>query len=76
MRLFIDTDACGNRVVKIKPHNTRGFSIQTNGMLPYTHGMCYGEIKDKQSYINALQEISDFVSEYGTKRQKKIMIRG
>lgn len=65
-------DANGNKVVKISTEDG-AFSIQTNGNLPsiqrkYMKGDSVPLTDEK-----ALAEINEYVSEYGTPRQKKII---
>ena len=62
MNYKMDRDINGNKIVKISLQGFRGFSIQTNGNLPKTHKDHY---PDKS-------EISGWVREYGTERQKEL----
>lgn len=59
-------DANGNKTVKIKGEEGRGFSIQTNGNLPHTHRDNKGD----------WDEIKDYVRRHGTAREKRIMFNG
>jgi len=54
------TDKNGNSIVRITRKGFRGFSIQTNGNLPLTHG---------GHKINR-QEISEYLKKHGTDHQK------
>jgi len=69
VKLRVGFDFNGNKILSIKAAGGGGFSIQTNGNLPATHRM------DTQTldYDIALRELTDYVNNYGTKRQKTIM---
>ena len=67
--LYLKRDRNGNKIIAIKPHGERGFSIQTNGNLPRTNRMTRDTI---DSFI-ASNEIYAYVKKYGTKRQKEVL---
>lgn len=60
-------DCNGNRTIKIKPLNGRGFSIQTNGNLPLCHAFA-GRKNDFK--IVHYDEVLDFITKHGTSKQK------
>jgi hypothetical protein len=61
--LKIAMDRNGNKVLRIK-NDGRSFSIQTNGNLPITHR--WGVVP------NTFKEVCDYLSKYGTMKQKEI----
>lgn len=61
----ISTDANGNRVLRVSVRGARGFSIQTNGNLPRTHRDGVGPWSEG--------EVSQWVREYGTPRQRRVI---
>lgn len=63
MNYKMGIDKNGNKVVKIQPLISRGFSIQTNGNLPNTH----------RNHFPYEYEIIEWVKQHGTERQKDIM---
>lgn len=79
MRIIIDTN--GNKCIKIESadfNSGRGFSIQTNGNLPFIHKNFSIETKMKQvekiNFVVAECEIMDYIKEYGThKQQMKVL---
>jgi hypothetical protein len=58
-------DKNGNKIVRITPGFTRGFSIQTLGNLPITH-------RDGVVECTAV-EVEAYVLKYGTTHQKNII---
>ena len=73
-------DANGNHIVKIIPTSgkERGFSIQTNGKLKQTNRFFRGtnEISDPQEIEIAKIEIAHYVNQFGSPRQKAIIMEG
>ena len=65
MTLSISIDRNGNKIVRVSPTNGRGFSVQTNGNLPYIHA------HGISSPYYAKLEVRDYVSQFGTKKQKQ-----
>ena len=66
----LSRDINGNKIIQVKPKNTRGFSVQTNGNLPRLHN-----IREKGAIVlDALQiqELAHFIHNYGTEREKGI----
>ena len=62
----------GNKALRITPENgKRGFSIQTNGNLNSLHNEPKGTIIPDSLQIS---EIIDYVYNYGTKREKTILV--
>ena len=61
----IGRDTCGNRVVRVRIPGRRGFSIQTNGVLPRTHRDGVGPWTQG--------EVSAHVRKFGTARQKEMI---
>lgn len=75
MRIIIDTN--GNKCIKIEStdfNSGRGFSIQTNGNLPFIHKNFSIETKmrnvEKINFVVAECEIMDYITEYGTPEQQ------
>ena len=69
MGLKLDRDTNGNKTLKVKYHGSgHGFSVQTNGNLPETHRMT----PDSFNYTVAAAELKDYISRYGTLRQRDI----
>jgi hypothetical protein len=71
-------DTNGNLTVKLTFPNQRGFSIQTNGNLPATHGIfMYGKnIKDltaPELEIIELESIA-YIQKFGSKKQKDLLL--
>lgn len=65
MTLSISIDRNGNKIVRVSPTNGRGFSIQTLGNLPHIHA------HGISSPYYAKLEVRDYVSQFGTKKQKQ-----
>lgn len=63
-QLKIKLDKNGNKVLLIT-RNGKSFSIQTNGNLPITHSIGISRL--------TIGEVIDYISLYGTKRQKSLM---
>lgn len=61
----IGRDVNGNKVCRVKPTNGRGFSIQTLQNLTLTHVDGVGPWTQG--------EVSAYVRDYGTKRQRKAL---
>ena len=72
MKFCIDYDINGNKVVRCKSHDKPGFSIQTNGILEITNELSSGEVPER-FYERVRKEINEYVTKYGTKRQREIM---
>ena len=67
MALKLDMDKNGNKILRVRfPNESRGFSIQTNGNLPWTHRMT----ADSFDYKVAADELEDYISRYGTRGQR------
>ena len=63
--LTFGLDKNGNRIVTVKVKNSRAFSIQTNnGIMKH----CNSEAVSGEICLN---EISNYVKKYGTKKQKE-----
>lgn len=65
-------DSNGNSIVKIGFPNQRAFSIQTNGVLNFTHdkrGYSLNELT-KEDIEKIEKEVVEYVKEYGSKEQK------
>lgn len=60
-----NTDANGNKFLRVSRPGQRGFRIQTNGNLPETHsrGVCPETDAEARAYVTA----------HGTARQKKLL---
>lgn len=71
-KITLGRDVNGNKLAKIRTE-AGGFSVQTVGILPLTHGMNKDEIGFKGKQRLALAEICDYVENVGTKRQKRII---
>ena len=69
--LKIKKDINGNKTVFVKVGNHRGFSIQTNGILPILHKYPIGEIITKNEY--AWYELESVVHEIGSNNQISIV---
>lgn len=65
MTYKLRVDGNGNKVLKVCFNLSRGFSVQTLGNLPMTH-------RDGIGFWTA-DELSDYVSRHGTKRQKVLV---
>ena len=61
-RYTLSFDRNGNRTLTVKVSPARAFRVQTNGNLPRTHRDGIG--------LWTSTEVVDFVSNYGTQRQK------
>lgn len=63
-------DINGNRVVKIKSHNGRMFSIQTNGNLPRLHRCDASNIETMVNYL----DVCAYIFAHGTTKQKEAIL--
>ena len=63
--LSIGFDRNGNRILRVKPINAHGFSVQTLGNLPETHRNGLGE--------HTPGELRAYVAAHGTPRQKSLL---
>ena len=70
MKLKKAIDRNGNSILRIETPRG-GFSIQTNGNLPFTHGCPKETLAEKSAII--FEEIRAFVMAHGTRRQKTIL---
>jgi hypothetical protein len=70
MKLKKAKDRNGNSILRIET-SRGGFSIQTNGNLPFTHGCPKEKLTEKSSII--FEEIRAFVMAHGTRRQRSII---
>ena len=59
----LSRDRNGNKVVKVRPPESRGFSIQTLGNCPKTH-------RDGLSPSWTPSEVSQYVRAHGTQNQR------
>lgn len=67
--LKLGRDTNGNKTIKVSfPNNATGFSVQTLGNMPDTHRMT----QDSFSYKIAIAELEDYISRYGTLRQRDV----
>jgi hypothetical protein len=64
-RYSLAMDRNGNRILRVKPPQGRGFSIQTLGNLPATH--------HEGVTIDTHGSVVWWVTKYGTPRQKRVM---
>lgn len=69
MKFQIGYDSNGNKILKIKVTNGRGFSIQTLGNLTATHRMATGEL----DLETVEKEVREWVELFGTSRQKHVL---
>jgi ribosomal protein S11 len=70
MKLKKAIDRNGNTIIRVQT-GRGGFSIQTNGNLPFAHGCPKETLADKRAII--FEEIRAFVMAHGTRRQKSII---
>jgi hypothetical protein len=68
-------DTNGNSVIKIGFPNRKGFSIQTNGVLPFSNSMKNTSLSDlsKNDIEKIEKEVVNYVTNYGSSNQKSIM---
>ena len=71
-------DVNGNRTIKLKFKNQRGFSIQIGGgCLPHTYscGMYNGDIFDitDNDFMVIENEIVDYIEKYGSQNQRILL---
>lgn len=71
-------DSNGNKVVKLKFVNSRGFSIQTNGNLPNTGRILRGkktlhQMKDvsEADFKIIAKEVCNYLKKYGNETQQR-----
>jgi len=70
MKLKKDIDRNGNTIIRVQT-GRGGFSVQTNGNLPFAHGCPTESLAEKSSII--FEEIRAFVMAHGTRRQQRII---
>lgn len=70
MKLKKNIDRNGNSILRVQTRRG-GFSIQTNGNLPFTHDCARDRVAENLDIIAA--EIRAYVGTYGTARQKAIL---
>ena len=70
MKATIAKDINGNKIVRLKPISGRGFSIQTNGNMPELQQLPIGETWESNFCCSRWLEILDYLSDFGTDRQK------
>ena len=70
MKFKLAINQNGLKVVKVKPANTRGFSVQTNGNLPRWHNERTTGFFTPDAL--QIQELSHYIHDYGTEREKAI----
>ena len=65
-------DTNGNWRIVVGPPNDKGWAIQTNGKLPETNSITRhaGKTLSDDELDTIGQEITDYVSQYGSKEQK------
>ena len=68
-------DTNGNSIIKIGFPNRKGFSIQTNGVLPFSNSMKNTSLSDlSENDIEKIEkEVVNYVTNYGSSNQKSIM---
>lgn len=68
----------GLKVLRVSfPDGPRGFSIQTNGNLPRTHRMRQQDINESFGWFAlAIRELRDYVDQFGTPRQQRLLGMG
>lgn len=66
-------DVNGNKIVSVKFAGFRAFSIQTLGNLPIAHRTSFNAFDDVDFKVleNINAEILEYLTNYGTKQQKK-----
>lgn len=64
-KLKISRDTNGNKILKVSIPGAQGFSVQTNGNLVTTHSKGINSSTEK--------ELRDFISKFGTVRQKQLL---
>jgi hypothetical protein len=71
---FIGPDRMGNKRVMIQPYSGSAFSIQTNQNLPTLHRLGQDFFTAPSSeQLEAEKEIVDYVEQFGTPRQQRIL---
>ena len=70
MNITFSRDTNGNKIVRIKPQFSSGFSIQTLGNLPKTHNMTMDWNFNREVVIS---EVTEYLKKFGSYRQKEIM---
>ncbi len=72
-----DSDANGNKVVKVEFPNQRAFSIQTNGNLPETKNILKGRDSiselSEEDILLIEKEVNGYVKQFGSTKQKKFL---
>jgi len=68
-------DTNGNSVIKIGFPNRKGFTIQTNGILPFSNSIKNTSLSDlSENDIEKIEkEVVNYVTNYGSSNQKSIM---
>lgn len=68
-------DTNGNSVIKIGFPNRKGFTIQTNGVLPFSNSIKNTSLSDlSENDIEKIEkEVVNYVTNYGSSNQKSIM---
>ena len=69
MKLTLSRDDNGNKTVLVKFGKSRAFAIQTCGTLFETHRMSKKDFDDEI----AESEVSVYINEYGSKKQKLLL---
>ena len=71
MKLKKTIDRNGNSILRVSPRRGRGFSVQTNGNLPFTHRT---PAEDVESHIDTIAaELRAFLAVHGTRRQRNLV---
>ena len=72
LQVKIGMDINGNKLAKVSSTGRRGFSIQTNGNLPYCHRLGIGDVlKDGEPHTrHGIHEVVSYVFEHGTETQR------
>ena len=65
-------DMNGNSILRFISKDG-SFSVQTNGNLPKAHGLSLYGKKVEESKELLLDELKEFVAQYGTARQKRLL---
>ena len=74
IKIRIGRDINGNKLAKVSGGSERGFSIQTNGNLPYCHNLNFGDVlkSGERSTKHGLSEVVSYVFEHGTEPQRAL----
>jgi len=72
IQIRIGRDINGNKKANVSGGSKKGFSIQTNGNLPYCHCLNFGDVlKEGEPHTqHGLREVVSYVFEHGTEAQR------